>query len=122
MSRTSTVEVPRAPPGDRQSQDPQGEAPNERRKQESDPDPHAQVHLSLCDGSSDQGTKSVDESAELETWNKGEREGVPVEQLDDILLEMRDVISEPLHVRELVGVLVRRERCAESSMFKSAQT
>ena len=65
---------------------------------------------------------SVDESAELETRPKEEREGVPVEHLDDILLEMRDVKSEPLHVRELVGVLVRRERCAETSMFKSVRT
>ena len=47
VSRTSTVEVPRAVPGDRQSEDAEGEAPNNRRKQESDPDPHAPVHLSL---------------------------------------------------------------------------
>ena len=30
------------------------------------------------------------------------------------MLETRDVKSELLHVRELVGVLVRRERCAET--------
>ena len=34
-------------------------------------------------------------------------------KLDDVMLEMRDVKSELLQVRELVGVLVRRERCAE---------
>ena len=115
VSRTSTVEVPRATPGDWQSEDIEDEAPNKRRKQESDPDSRAPVHFSLCDGSSDQGTKSVEDSAELETWPKGEREGIPVEQLDEILLETRDVKSELLHVRELVGVLVRRERCAETN-------
>ena len=36
-----------------------------------------------------------------------------VGQLDDVLLEVRDVKSELLQVREQVGVLVRRERCAE---------
>ena len=65
--------------------------------------------FSLCDGSSNQEAKSVDDSAELETRPRG----VPVGQLDDILLEVRDVKSELLQVRELVGVLVRRERCAE---------
>ena len=40
---------------------------------------------------------------------KGEHEGAPVKQLDYIVLEMRDVKSELLHVRELVGVLVRKE-------------
>ena len=70
--------------------------------------------LSLCGGLSDQGTKSVDDSAELETRTKGECEGVPVAQLDDIRSEMRDVKTELLQVRELVGVLVRRERCAET--------
>ena len=109
MSCTSTVEAPRATPGDKQSEDPEDEAPNKRRKQESDPDSHAPVHFSLCNGSSDQGTKSVDDSAELETRFRG----VPVGQLDDVLLEVRDVKSELLQVRELVGVLVRRERCAE---------
>ena len=38
---------------------------------------------------------------------------MPVGQLDDILSEMRDVKTELLQVRELVGVLVRGERCAE---------
>ena len=90
------------------------QAPNKRRKQESDPDPRAPVHFSLCDGSSDQETKSVEDFAELEIRPMGEREGFPVEQLDDILLETRDVKSELRHVRELVGVLVRRERCAET--------
>ena len=76
VSSTSTVEVPRTVPGDRQSADAEVEASNKRRKQESDPDPHAPVHLSLCDGSSDHGTKSVDDSAELETRPGGECEGV----------------------------------------------
>ena len=109
VSRTSIVEVPQATPGDRQSEDPEDEAPNKRRKQESDPDSRAPVHFSLCDGSSDQGT----DSAELETRVTGECEGVPVARLDDILSETRDVKTELLQVRELVGVLVRRERCAE---------
>ena len=109
VSRTSTVEVPLATPGDRQSEDPEDEAPNKRRKQESDPDSRAPVHFSLCDGSSNQEAKSVDDSAELETRPRE----VPVGQLDDILLEVRDVKSELLQVRELVGVLVRRERHAE---------
>ena len=42
----STVEVPRAVPGDRQSQDPEGEAPNKSRKQESDVEPQIPVHFS----------------------------------------------------------------------------
>ena len=60
--------------------------------------------------------KSVDDSAELETRPRGESEGVPVAQLDDILSEVKDVKSELLQVRELVGVLVRRERCVEVKM------
>ena len=32
----------------------------------------------------------------------------------DILLEMKDVKSELPHVRELIGVLVRKEKCAET--------
>ena len=113
MSCTSTVEVPRATPDGRQSEDPEDEAPNKRRKQESDPDSRAPVHFSLCDGSSDQETKSVEDPAKLETRPEGEREGFPVGQLDDVLLKVRDVKSELLQVRELVGDLVRRERCAE---------
>ena len=115
VSRTSAVEVPRAAPGDRQSEDAEDEAPSKRRKQENDFEPQILVHLSLCDGSSDQETKSVEDPAELETRPEGEREGFPVEQLDDILLETRHVKSELRHVRELVGVLVRRERCAETT-------
>ena len=34
--------------------------------------------------------------------------------LDDVVSEMIDVKNELLHVRELLGVLVRRERCAEA--------
>ena len=63
---------------------------------------HAPVHFSHCDG------------AELETRSKGEHEGVTVRQVDDILVEMKDVKSELLHVRELIGVLVRKERCPET--------
>ena len=70
--------------------------------------------LSLCDDSSDLGTKSVDDSAELETTPTRQREGMPVAQLDDILSEMKDVKSDLLQVMELVGILVRRERCAET--------
>ena len=73
------------------------------------------MHFSLCDDSSDLGTKSVGESAELNTTKRseGECEGELSVKLDDVMLEMRDVKSELLQVRELVGVLVRRERCAE---------
>ena len=62
----------------------------------------ALVHFSLCDGT------------ELETRPKGEHEGATARQVDDILLEMKDVKSELLHVRKLIGVLVRKERCAET--------
>ena len=48
ISRANTVEAPRATPDDRQSEDPEDEAPNKRRKQESDPDSRAPVHFSLC--------------------------------------------------------------------------
>ena len=60
--------------------------------------------------------KSVGESAELDASKRseGEREGELGTKLDDVMLEMRDVKSELLQVRELVGVLVRRERCAET--------
>ena len=91
VSRASTVEVPRAAPDDGQSEDAEGEAPNKRRKHESDPDSRAPAHFSLCDGSSDQGTKSEDDSAESESRARGECEGVPVARLDDILSEMRNV-------------------------------
>ena len=60
------------------------------------------MHFSLCDGD------------KLETRCKGEHEGATARQVDDILLEMKDVKSELLHVRELIGVLVRKERCAET--------
>ena len=66
-SYSHSVEVTRINPDDRQSEDLEHEAPHKRRMQESDPDPHAPVHFSLCDGWSDEGTKSVDDSAELET-------------------------------------------------------
>ena len=108
-SCSNNVEVPRTNPDDRQNEDPEDEAQHKRRKQESDPDLHAPVHFSLCDDSSNQEAKSMDDSAELETRPRG----VPVGQLDDVLLEVRDVKTELLQVRELVGVLVRRERCAE---------
>ena len=116
VSRTSTVEAPRVGPDGRQSEDPEDEAPNKRRKQESDPDSRAPVHFSLCDDSNDQGTKSVSESAELHASKRseGERKGQLSVKLDDVMVKMRDVRSEILQVRELVGVLVHRERCAET--------
>ena len=47
---------------------------------------------------------------------------VPFEtQLNDILSEVRDVQSELLHVRELVDVLVRRERCVEDKAEVAAR-
>ena len=60
------------------------------------------MHLSLCDDSSDQGAKAADDSTYLETSRRlrGEREGAPGAQLDDVMSE--------------VGVLVRRARCAET--------
>ena len=112
-SCSNNVEVPRVAPGDRQSEEAEDEAPSKRRKQESDIEPQIPVHFSLCDGSSEQEAKSVDDSAELETRVRGECEGVSVARLGDILSEMRDVKTELLQVRELVGVLVRRERHAE---------
>ena len=112
-SCSNNVEVPRVVPGDRQSEEAEDEAPSKRRKQESDIEPRIPVHFSLCEGSSEQEAKSVDDSAELETRVRGECEEVPVARLADILSEMRDVKAELLQVRELVGVLVRRERHAE---------
>ena len=91
----NTLEVPRASPSDRQSEDLEDEPPHKKRKQESDPDQQDPVHFSLCDGSSDQGTKSVDDFAELEIRLRG----VPVEQLDDVLLEVRDMKSELQRVK-----------------------
>ena len=121
--RQFEVEVPPADPGDRQNGDGESEAPNRRRKQESDPDPHVSMDFSLCDGSSDQGAELADDSNELETCRRPreESEGVPDEKLDDIMLEMRDVKSELLRVRALLGVLVRRERYAETKMEIAAR-
>ena len=122
--RQFEVEVPRADPVDRQNGDSESEAANKRRKQESDPDPHFPVHFPLCDGSSDQGVETADDSNELETCRRPReaREGVPDEKLDDIMLEMRDVNSdEILRVRELLRVLVRRERCTETKMEIAAR-
>ena len=112
ISRANTVEVPRTAPDDGQSEGAEGEAPNKRRKQEMI-QTRVPLCTSLCDDSSDQGTKSADDSAELESRSRGEYEGMPVARLDDVLTEMRDVKTELLQVRELVGVLARRERCAE---------
>ena len=47
----------------------------------------------------------------MNTRLEGGREGELSSKLDDVMLDMRDVKSELLQVRELVGVLVRRERC-----------
>ena len=55
----------------------------------------------------------MDDYTELEMRTRREREGAPFAQLDDILSEMRDVKSVLLQVREVVGVLVRTEKCAE---------
>ena len=33
---------------------------------------------------------------------------------DDVVSEMRDLKSDLVHIRELLGVLVRKERCAET--------
>ena len=71
-------------------------------EEEDEGETHAPVHFSLCD------------SDELETRSKGENEKATTRQVDDILLEMKDVKSELLHVRELIGVLVRKERCSET--------
>ena len=64
------------------------------------------MHFTLGDDSSDQLAKSVDDSTELETSRRFDA------QLNDIMAEMRDVKSELMQVMELVGILVRRERCA----------
>ena len=116
VSCVTAVEVPRVTPGDRQSEDAEEEAPSKRRKQESGFEPQIPVHYSICDDSSDQETKLVAGTAEFDVSQKpeGEREGELSAKLDDVMLETRDVKSELLHVRELVGVLVRRERCAET--------
>ena len=72
------------------------------------------VHIPLCTSpsSTPRVTRERSRWMTLPNWRKrpsGEREGVPVAQLDDILSEVRDAKSELLHVRELVGVLVRRD-------------
>ena len=72
-----------------------------RDEEEDEGETRAPVHFSLCD------------SDELETRYKGEHEGTTIRQVDDILPEMKEVKSELQHVRELIGVLVRKERCAE---------
>ena len=114
--RLSTLEFPRAAPSDRWSQDSEGEAPNKRRKQERDPHPQILVHFSLCDDLSDLEAQSVAESAEFvvsKRSEEGRQEGLS-KKLDDVMLELRDVRSDIVQVRELVGVLVRRERFAET--------
>ena len=46
-------------------------------------------------------------------WAKKLRE-VRKRVVDDVASEMTHVKNELLHVRELLGVLIRRERCAET--------
>ena len=41
--------------------------------------------------------------------------------VDDVVSEMMDVKNELQHVRELLGVPVRRERCAEAKMEIAAR-
>ena len=53
----------------------------------------APVHFSLCDSARP----------------SGEHEGATARQADDILLEMKEVKSELVHVNKLTGVLVRKE-------------
>ena len=66
------------------------EPPSKKRKQEGDPDSRTPLQFSLCD--------------ELTTtWWRG-----------DVVSVVRDVKSELLHVRGLLGVQVRREGCAET--------
>ena len=88
--------------------------PSKRRKRETGPDPRILAHQSLCDDSSDQGAKSVHDSTELETRPRVEREGASGTQSDGIMSELRYVKIELSQVGELVGVLLRRERCAET--------
>ena len=45
--------------------------------------------------------------------SKGEFGGTCNTQLIDVISEERDAKSELLHVVELIGVLVRKARCAE---------
>ena len=73
------------------------ESPSNSRTQDSDLDLRTLARFSLCDESSDDDNELVG----TEQWN-------------DMVFEVRDVKSGLLHVRELLGVLVRRERCAET--------
>ena len=75
------------------------------------------MHYFLYDDSSDQEAKSAGEAAELDVSkrSKGECEEEIGMKLDDMMLEMRSVQNELLQVREMVGVLVRRERFAETT-------
>ena len=88
--------------------------PSKRRKQETGPDPRILAHQSLCDDSSDQGAKSVHDSTELETRPRVERQGASGTQSDGIMSELRYVKIDLSQVGELVGVLLRREMCAET--------
>ena len=85
---------------DTAAEEPEVELPSKRRKQEGDPDLRTPLGFSLCDGSSDDDNELVERRRS--------------EQLYDVLSEVRDVKSELLHVREFLGVLVRRGRCAET--------
>ena len=75
------------------------EPPSKVCKQESDPDLGIPAYFSLLDDSSD----DTNQLAELR-WSK---------RWNDVVSEVRDVKSELLHVKNLLGVLARRERCAE---------
>ena len=68
-----------------------------------------QASPQLRNGTTEQATQT-----ETSRRSQGEFERALNTRLDDIMLEMRDVKSELPHVRELLGILVLRERCAET--------
>ena len=78
--------------------------PSKRRKQDCDPNLGFPVRFSFHDDSSDNFT-------ELQTWirSEGESGGTLDTHLNDVVSEVRDVKSELL-----IGVLVSRERSAET--------
>ena len=63
-----------------------------------------QTRLLLC-------TSPLCDGSELETRPKGEHEGATARQVDDILLEIKDVKSELLHVRADRGPGPQRKVC-----------
>ena len=97
--------------GEAAAQEREVKPPSKRHKQESDFEPRNRVHFSLCDDSSDQGAKSVGESAELDVCKKVRRRTCRRTQHE----ALRRAGNER-HVERASPSLVRRARCAETKV------